>query len=389
VGPRVLIVGGGPAGLATAAALAARAIGARVVDRHGVAGGAYARMDPDIVMTTPSALVSLPGLRAPHGEPYLRTGAYGAYLREYARRTGVTVEPRRVTALERGERGYRVTMTIADDADDADASATANANTAASANADANAGASASTIVDVAIVVLATGMFDHPVRPVLAGLPADGAATPARPRVVHAADWRIADARAGERVLILGGASSAVEIAEACARAGSLVTVSARHGVAITRETIAGVDPTRVLMPLLGRLPPSLARGFCAGRRAVPATDRGFGALRRAGTITVVGALARLDGRTAIVGDGRRLAVDVVVLATGYRYANLPAPADLARDERGVPRTRDGESVSHRGLFVIGAPCVRRAASQYLYGMARDAPAIADTIARRLGQRTL
>ena len=51
--------------------------------------------------------------------------------------------------------------------------------------------------IDVDAVVLATGMFDTPVRPTLLGLPADGPADGARPRVVHAGAWRIADARAG------------------------------------------------------------------------------------------------------------------------------------------------------------------------------------------------
>ena len=136
-------------------------------------------------------------------------------------------------------------------------------------------------------------------------------------------------------------------------------------------------------MPLLGRLPPLLAPAFCHGRRTVPAADRGFGALRRAGRIEVVAAVARFDRREAVLVDDRRVPVDVLILATGYRHATAPAPADLARDDRGVPRTRDGESRSHPGLFVIGAPCTRRAASQYLYGIARDAPAIAAAIAKR------
>lgn len=352
MGARVLIVGAGPAGLATAASLAGRGVAARVVDRAGVVGGAYARMDPALLMTTPSTLVGLPGLAPPTRAPYLTAADYHAYLAAYARHHRLAIEAGRVEQIARAGRGYRVTV-------------------------DGRA-------ADVDAVVLATGMFDSPVRPDLPGLPADGPASEARPAVVHAGAWRIGSARPGERVLIVGGASSAVELAEHCARAGAVVTVSVRGALAITPLTVLGLDPTRWLMPLLARLRPWQARGFCAGRRTVPAADRGFAALRRAGAIAVAPALARLDGRSALLVDGRRLDVDTVVLATGYRHACAPAPVGLARDARGLPRTRDGESRSHPGLFVMGAPCARRAASQYLYGMARDAPAIADAVVARL-----
>lgn len=361
MGARVLIVGAGPAGLATAAALAARGVGARLVDRTGAVGGAYARMDPEVVMTTPSALVGLPGLPAPRAAPYLTAAAYHAYLEAYAARHGLIAEAAEVRVVTPRAGGYHVRLATM-----------------------GGGGRPDIVDVDVAVVVLATGMFDFPVRPPLAGLAPDGPADAQRPRVVHAAGWRVADARAGERVLVIGAASSAVEIAEACARAGAIVTVSARDRIAIAPATVAGVDPTLLLLPLLGRLRPLFAPGFCAGRRAVPAADRGFGALRRAGRITVAPAVARFEDRTAVLVDGARLDVDVVILATGYRHAAAPAPADLARDDRGVPRTREGESRSHPGLFVVGAPCARRAASQYIYGMARDAPAIADAIVRGL-----
>lgn len=354
---RVLIVGAGPAGLATAAALAGQGVEARLIDRNPDVGGAYARMDPDLVMTTPSALVGLPGLAAPRDAPYLTAARYHRYLVAYAEHHRLRAERAAVAAVARSGRGYRIELAAVD----------------------GGAGAARDPI-DVDAVVLATGMFDTPVRPTLLGLPADGPADAARPRVVHAGGWRIADARAGQRVLIVGGASSAVEIAEACARADAVVTVSVRDAIAIAPATVLGHDPTRLLMPLLARLWPALAPGFCAGRRAVPAADRGFGALRRAGRIAVVPAVARVDGRAVVLVDGRRLDVDVIVLATGYRHAVAPAPAALSRDDRGVPRTVDGQSRSHPGLFVIGAPCVRRAASQYVYGMARDAPAIARAI---------
>ena len=42
-----------------------------------------------------------------------------------------------------------------------------------------------------------------------------------------------------------------------------------------------------------------------------------------------------------------------------------------------------GATAEDAAAFVIGAPCPRRAGSQYLYGIVRDATAIAATITSR------
>ena len=140
MGPRVLIVGAGPAGLAAAAALAARGARARLIDRTGSVGGAYARMDPDLVMTSPAALVGLPGLAIPRGEPYLTAAGYQRYLEAYAAHHELIVERAEVTAVARTGSRYRVVVR----------SETRTAQ------------------LEVDAVVLATGMFDWPLRPTLA-----------------------------------------------------------------------------------------------------------------------------------------------------------------------------------------------------------------------------
>jgi hypothetical protein len=74
------------------------------------------------------------------------------------------------------------------------------------------------------------------------------------------------------------------------------------------------------------------------------------------------------------------------VLATGYHHATPFLPAYLARTPRNLVRCRANESVSARGIFVVGAPCSRSAASQYLYGISRDAERVARVIAERVAR---
>ncbi|HEV7555638.1 MAG TPA: NAD(P)-binding domain-containing protein, partial [Kofleriaceae bacterium] len=220
-------------------------------------------------------------------------------------------------------------------------------------------------------VVIATGMFDFPIIPAIAG-------TPTVP-IVHARDWRDDSFANGQRVLVVGGASSAIEIAESCARRGCVVTVAARK-ISIGAQKIFGVDPALALFPVLARTRPAR---FCDGRFTVPGVDRGFAELRERGAIAVRRELRRIDGSVVELVDGARIEVDTIVYATGYRHDTSIVPAVVTRTARGTLECVRGESVSHRGLFVAGGPCATSAASQYLYGIARDAEAIARRIVPR------
>ncbi len=326
----VLVIGAGPAGLATAAALQRVGVAVRLVDRDGRIGGAYARIDPTMLMTSPASLTSLPGL--PVERPgYFTVGEYLAYLTSYATAFDLAPERKVVHQIRAVGPAYAV---------DDDSYET---------------------------LVVASGVFDSPNRPAFAG-------TPSVP-VIHSAQWVTAThARPGSRVLIVGGATSAVEIAEHCARRGCLTTLATRK-LAIGPQTILGFDPAHIVLPLLSWFRPT---SFCAGA-TVPAGDRGFRELR----IAVHREPTRIDGAIATLADGHRCEVDLVVLATGYRHEAAFLPADLARTPRGLARCRRNESVSHRGVFVVGVPCARSAASQYLYGIARDAVAVARVIAER------
>ncbi|MBA2540317.1 MAG: NAD(P)/FAD-dependent oxidoreductase [Deltaproteobacteria bacterium] len=335
-----LVIGAGPAGLATAAMLRRHGLPVHLVDRDATIGGAYAKMDPALLMTSPAKLTALPGFAPTITAPYFTAAEYVAYLEAYAATHALVPERAIVESIRVSGPGYRVALR------------------------------GAAEPLAVESIVVASGVFEHPRLPTFPGTPTV--------RIIHSAAWRNELARPGMRIVVVGGATSAVEIAELAARAGCQVTIAARKVALETK--LFGLDPAFVTLPLLGHLRP---RRFCHGTFSAPAGDRGFAALRRRGAIEVRREPVRIEGDVVELAGGHRCEADLVVLGTGYHHAAPFLPADLARTRRGIAQTRRNESVSHRGIFVVGAPCARAAASQYLYGIARDAEAVADTIAAR------
>lgn len=334
-----LVIGAGPAGLATAACLRRRGVEVRLVDRDGVPGGAYRSIYEGIRLASPVTLLGLPGLEL-GGGPYISTPEYRAYLERYAAHHGLAVERGTVERVERRATRFDVTV-------------------------DGVAG-------EARAVVVATGMWDHPVVP------------PALPgvRALHARDWRGAAAHPEKDIVIVGGATSAVEIAEELGRAGRRVIVSARRRVRLIPQRVLGRDLQEWLTPL-ERAPAFLWRRGCERRPTVPATDLGFSAMRARGLIDVRPAIARAAGNSIEFVDGSRAPVELVVWATGYRYETPFLPAEVARAPGGQVRAARCESVSWAGLFVVGAPCAGRITSELVRGVRLDSEDVAARIAER------
>jgi putative flavoprotein involved in K+ transport len=337
----VIIVGGGPAGLAAAACLAERGVAYRLLDRTGEAGGAYRAMFAGIVLASPVAFSALPGLPLDTAGEYVTAGEYARYLARYAERHRITVTKSEVTRVERAGAGFVV-----------------------------HAGGER---FSTRAVVVATGMWSFPVRPDL-GL---GGSIP----TIHANEFRGPAAHEGERVLVVGGGSSAVEIAEMMARAGRRVTVSARSGIKLLPRRVLGVDLHWLGVPLQ-KLPVRFMRARCEKPPTLPATDLGYTSLKRSGAIAERPAIAAVRGKSVRFADGREDEFDLAILGTGFRYDTPFLPAEVERAAAGHLRAKESESVSWPGLFVIGAPCAGEVYSEFLQGVARDAPRIAARIAR-------
>jgi thioredoxin reductase len=238
--------------------------------------------------------------------------------------------------------------------------------------------------VQCRFLIVASGLFDHSVWPEIEGLSIDRGQ--GNPIVMHSRDWSGAKAFSNRRILIIGAGISGVSITEECARAGLQVFVSHRSKrVRLVRPRILGRDILDWFRPV-EFLPRALFGSLC--RRGVhpPAYDNGYSKLVKNGKITELPEVKKVEGRKVNCVDGSRHAVDVIVAATGYRYAAPFLPPQVRRMPGGHPACRNCESPDWPGLFFVGAPCASGIDSEFLRGIAGDAGRVAKEIRSRIRQ---
>jgi putative flavoprotein involved in K+ transport len=352
----VVIIGAGPAGLATAACLKRLGIGFTLLDRTGKPGGSFCRMARSMRLLSPRAYVGLPHWPYSGREEYPGIPDYEGYLQAYAAQFGLRPEEKEVAGVKKVPEGFEVRCQTRAD-------------------------------FRCRFLVTATGVFSNPVWPQLPGL------TLARveggnPFVLHAQDWSGPSLFDGRRVLIIGAGISGVSIAEECARAGQYVLLSRREGrTRLVPPTLLGRDILHWFRPV-EFLPRVLFSSICRSGVHPPAYNNGYRRFVANGQIRELPEVTQVAGTVVNFVDGSREEVDVIIAATGYQYETLFLPAEVSRAPGGHPLTKRCESVKWPGLFFLGSPCARKLDSEFLRGIASDAEFVARQIARRLRLRS-
>jgi NAD(P)H-nitrite reductase large subunit len=100
------------------------------------------------------------------------------------------------------------------------------------------------------------------------------------------------------------------------------------------------------------------------------------------GLVTCVGNVSVYEDDKVVFADGNRLKPDLVIFATGFRYATEHLGGLLKYDSDGLPILRNCESESTPGLFLLGYKFGKSFASPFIRGIARDAKYIAKRIAK-------
>lgn len=369
-----IVVGGGPAGLATARELARRGLEYLVLERGTGVGHSWESYYDSLTLHTGRHMSSLPGRRFARGTPlFVPRSSFVAYLRDYADHFGLRVRT-----------GWRVDRaTPIDDPDDGRWAVTGSGGT-----------------LRARALVMATGIASNPRRPRLAGEESF------RGAILHSSEYRRPDAYVGQRVLVVGVGNSGSEIASELARAGARVSVAVRSGANVVPRELAGV-PIQYLAHWVRKLPrrwqqrvvalvakiterrkgpPVLPRPSHGPLDAIPIIGFNLTDAIRAATVAVRSGVERLTTNGAVFTDGREEAYDAVILATGFTAALAPLAGLVRTDARGFALRTDGvASADQPRLWFVGH---NYDATGGLYNIAHDAPRAAAAIARALSGET-
>ncbi|WP_455351146.1 flavin-containing monooxygenase [Streptomyces sp. SYSU K217416] len=339
----VYVIGGGPGGLAAAAALRERGIRAVVLEKSGSVGASWRGHYDRLRLHTTRRLSALPGLAMPRSfGRWVARDDVVRYLEKYAEHheleivTGVEVSriertPENTGWLLRATGGRELT---------GDA------------------------------VVIATG-YNHSPR-----LPAWRGRETYTGELLHASAYRNALPYAGKDVLVVGVGNTGAEIAVDLADGGAArVRLAVRTVPHIVRRSTAGWPAQRTGI-LVRRLPTRLVdragelmcriavpdltahglprpdTGLYSRVKdgAIPVQDAGLIDAVRKGRVEPVATVGSFDGGKVILADGSAISPEVVVAATGYERALEALVGHLGvLDGRGRP-------VVHGARTQAGAP---------------------------------
>jgi cation diffusion facilitator CzcD-associated flavoprotein CzcO len=360
----VVVVGAGPAGLATSRELARLRIDHVVLERGAELGHTWATLYDSLILHTGKHLSALPGMAFPRSTPLFPSREqFLTYLGRYAAEFRLPVQTdANVTTVVRGDRaGWMVRTREAS--------------------------------IHTRALVVATGIASNPT---LAEIPGRASFSG---RVLHSRDYRRPDDFVSRRVLVVGVGNSAGEIAAEIATAGGRVTVAIRSGARVVPRQILGI-PAQYFAVATRRLPRGAQQSILSGVGRVAALIRGCSVLPpprdnacaavpligfhlvdaiRAGTIHVKPAVDRFTPGGVRFADGSETPFDDVILATGYRPAVAMLGDLITVDECGFPRRR-GRVVSadQPDLYFVGHTYDTRGA---LFNIGHDARRAAALIA--------
>ncbi|MDX7949975.1 NAD(P)-binding domain-containing protein [Lichenihabitans sp. Uapishka_5] len=356
----VVVIGAGPYGLSVAAHLTKAGLKPRVFGRAMDTWRAF--MPNGMVLKSegfamnlsdPDRAYPLEAFCAERGIPYRRTGwpvpveVFAAYGEAFQKRFVPQLEDQDVVGVARRDGGFQITLR-----------------------------SGASLLASQVVLAMGIRAFARP-APVLAALPAD--------RVTHSADQGDTEWFRGQRVAVLGGGASAMDVAAALHRRGA-------EAVAITHRAAVRFYPPnplrdRMLSPLtpLGpgwkkqlcvKLPdlfhilPQRLRRHLVSTYLGPAPAWSVREIVEAHTdlrlCTEVMRAGMVGGRVALTLSGPEgvevLLVDHVIAATGYeididRLAILDAPLRAALRQAGADLALSSSFETRiPGLFMVGTP---------------------------------
>jgi cation diffusion facilitator CzcD-associated flavoprotein CzcO len=364
----VIVIGGGPAGLATARELQRRGVECVVLEQGEEVGNCWVNTYESLRLHTGKHLSALPGLRFARGTGLFPTRhEFVRYLQHYTQHFKLPIElDTCVTRITR--------------------------------NGDWHVQTNKGSFQSKALVI-ATGIMSNPIQPNLPG------AREYRGRLLHSVDYRRPEDFKGQRVLVIGVGNSGGEIASELGRAGIDTTIAVRSGANVVPLKIAGL-PTQYLAFLLRKLPrsvqdwvverirrrnerrrpPVLPRPTHSPLDAIPLIGFHLVDAIAAGSVKLRGGIDRFTADGVQFADGKTEHFNAVILATGFRPALGPL-GDLVRvNARGFANRVDRvQSADQPSLFFVGH---NYDATGGLRNIAIDARLVANALSSIKSRRT-
>ena len=366
-----VVVGGGPAGLACAAALRANGRSSLILERADNLAASWRSHYDRLHLHTTKAHSGLPGMSMPKEFPrYPSRLQVIDYLEAYARANDIRIQfGKSVVRISRNEDWIVQTN---------DGAALAAEN-----------------------VVIATGLSNVSVRPVWKGQ------EDFTGQLLHSSEFSNAQALGASRVLVVGFGNSAGEIALECVEAGIEVGMSVRGPVNIVPLEMLGV-PTATIAIVQQYFPYGLVDALNAPllrlhyrdmekfglrksangpltniveKNRTPLIDIGTMAQIRAGAIRIYPDIDWSNARQVHFADGRLVDFDAIILATGYRPSLETILPDFAERFQGADRPQRGDiQPRNDGLYFCG---FNTASTGLLRQIGIEAISIARSIAKR------
>jgi len=341
-----VIVGGGSAGLATAALLRARGLDPLVLEAGPEPGAAWRQRYDRLRLHTPRLLSGLPGMRIPRdfGRWVTRDDLI-EYLRRYVERHDLDVRAgAHVTRITQDGAAWRLET-------------------------------AQGPPIGAENVIVATGYNGAPFVPDWPGRESFAGELIHSSRYVNPAPFRDRD------VLVVGAGNSGAEIAHDVIDGGAKRSrLSVRTPPQIVRRATAGI-PAQLIGMAIKHVPPDWVDPISKTQRKLsipdlaaqglprpelgirssfiatgttPILDVGIVDAVRRGRVEVVAAVEGFDGADVLLADGLRLRPDAVIAATGFRAGLDELVGRLGvLTERGLPLKTDGEPCLP-GLWFVG-----------------------------------
>jgi putative flavoprotein involved in K+ transport len=333
----LVIVGGGQSGLAAARAALDAGLAPVVLEASDEPVGSWPRYYDSLTLFSPARYSELPGMRfSGDRERYPTRDEVVDYLRAYAAGLDADIRVReRVSSVEPLPGGGFEVET------------------------------ERGTTLQSPYVVAATSGFGRPHRPELPGLDRFAGT------VIHSSEYRSPEPYAGARVIVVGGGNSAVQIAVELAEVAD-VTIATRSPLRFRAQRSLGRD-VHWWLKVTGLDSSRLGRRLLSGPGVVVLDTGDYQRAIAAGRPDNRSMFARVECGHVEWADGRREAVDAIVLATGYRpdLSYLDGTGAVDGDRR--PLHSGGVSTTVPGLAFVGIEFQRSFRSATVRGVGADA----------------